>query len=366
MTTVADLASWMEGFAPTRLAEDWDNVGLLLGDPAATVEKVMTCLTVTPRSASEAVDGGAQLIVSHHPIWFKPVQSLRADRADGFLWPLARAGVALYSPHTAFDNTRGGINDFLCEALGLVGVGPLKPAPDRQGCKVVVFAPEADREAVLSAAFEAGAGRIGDYAECSYTLEGSGTFLGLEGTNPTVGRAGRREVAPEQRIEFVCPTARLPMVLDAVRRAHSYEEPAIDAYPTILRDESAGVGRIGRLPEPTTLRRLAGIVRDRLPAPGLQFVGEPDRRVERVAVACGGADDFVRDASEAGADAFLTGEARFHRALEAEAAGMGMIVAGHHATERPAVEMLADRIGAAFPGLEAWASRRESDPMRCP
>lgn len=366
MTTVADLASWMEAFAPTRLAEDWDNVGLLMGDPGAAVERVMTCLTVTPESASEAVDEGAQLIVSHHPIWFKPVQSLRADRSDGFLWSLARAGVALYSPHTAFDNTRGGINDFLCETLGLAEVGPLKASPPRQECKVVVFTPESDREAVLSAAFGEGAGRIGEYVECSYTLEGSGTFLGLEGTNPTVGQSGRREVAREQRIEFVCPMSRLPRVLDAVRRAHSYEEPAIDVFPTIARDESAGVGRIGRLPAPTTLRELAGRVRDRLPAPGLQFVGPPDRTVERLAVACGGADDFVRDAARAGADAFLTGEARFHRALEAEASGIGMIVAGHHATERPAVEMLAGRIGEAFPGLSAWASRRESDPMQCP
>lgn len=363
-TTVAELAAWMEAFAPLRLAEDWDNVGLLLGDPGAGVEKVMTCLTVTPESASEAIDEGAGLIVSHHPVWFKPVQRLVKAGADGFLWSLARAGVGIYSPHTAFDNTRGGINDFLCETLGLVEIGPLKPVAGRDECKVVVFTPESDREGVLSAAFREGAGRIGDYTECSYTTEGFGTFLGLEGTNPTVGRAGRREHAEEQRIEVVCPRSNVPGVLAAIRDAHSYEEPAIDVYPTIVRDESIGVGRIGRLPEPTSLGELAGRVRERLPAPCLQCAGEPDRRVEQVAVACGGADDFVGDAAKAGADVFVTGEARFHRALEAEARGIGLIVAGHHATERPAVEMLADRIGRAFPGLVVWASRQERDPLR--
>ncbi|RUL84981.1 Nif3-like dinuclear metal center hexameric protein [Tautonia sociabilis] len=364
MTTVAEIASWLEEFAPTRLAEGWDNVGLLLGDPAATVERVMTCLTVTPRSAGEAIGAGVGLIVSHHPVWFKPVQRLRADGEDGVLWSLARAGIGIYSPHTAFDNTRGGINDVLCELLGLEEVGPLKPPGTSQGCKVVVFSPESDREAVLAAAFGEGAGRIGDYEECSYTVAGFGTFLGLEGTNPTVGRPGRRESAPEHRIEFVCPRERLPGVLAAVRRAHSYEEPAIDVYPTIVAGQGPGVGRVGRLPSRTSLGALARSLRERLPAPGLQFVGEPEREVERVAVACGGADEFVRDAAQAGADVFLTGEARFHRALEAEALGMGMIVAGHHATERPAVEMLADRLGRAFPGLLVWASREETDPLR--
>ncbi|WP_169975123.1 Nif3-like dinuclear metal center hexameric protein [Tautonia rosea] len=366
MTTVADLAAWMDTFAPLRLAEDWDNVGLLLGDPGASVQNVMTCLTVTPESAAEAIDKGANLIVSHHPVWFKPVQRLRSDRADGFLWSLARAGISIYSPHTAFDNTKGGINDFLCETLGLVEVRPLKPGVEHQATKVVVFTPESDREAVLLAAFGAGAGRIGEYVECSYTTEGFGTFLGLEGTNPTFGESGKREMAREQRIEVVCPRSSLAEVLAAIRTAHSYEEPAIDVYPTIVRDEAEGVGRVGRLAEPMTLDAFAKRVRERLPATGLQYVGAPERRVERVAVACGGADDFLGDAARSGADVFLTGEARFHRALEAEAKGIGLIVAGHHATERPAVEMLASRIGKDFPNLTVWASANEHDPLRTP
>jgi putative NIF3 family GTP cyclohydrolase 1 type 2 len=201
MTTVADLHAWLESFAPSRLAESWDNVGLLFGDPAAEIARVMTCLTVTPRSADEAISEGVQAIVSHHPVLFKPTKSLRADRPEtSFLWRLARAGVAILSPHTAFDNTVGGINDGLASRLGLVDVGPLRPSPMFACQKVVVFAPEADREAVLAAAFEAGAGRIGAYSECSFGSIGSGTFFGAEGTNPAVGEAGRRRVAAGVRL----------------------------------------------------------------------------------------------------------------------------------------------------------------------
>ena len=366
MTTVADVARWMEGFAPTRLAEGWDNVGLLLGDPGASVDRLMTCLTVTRDTAVEAIAEGANLIVSHHPVWFKPVQTLRADGPDGFLWGLARAGVSIYSPHTAFDNAKGGINDFLCETLGLVDVGPLKPPMMREVHKIVVFAPSDDRDRVLSAAFGAGAGVIGGYDECSFTLEGRGTFRGGPGTRPAIGSPGNREVVIEHRIELICRPECLGAALSAIRSAHSYEEPAIDVNPVRVRDDAPGVGRIGRLEPSTTLAELARKVADLLPAPGLQYAGSPDRVVERLAVACGGADDFVGDAAGAGSDAFLTGEARYHRVLEAESRGIGLLVAGHHATEHPAVAMLAGRLGRAFPELHAWPSHREADPLRLP
>jgi hypothetical protein len=227
-----------------------------------------------------------------------------------------------------------------------------------------VFAPEKDHAAVLAAAFQAGAGRIGAYKECSFAIPGTGTFFGTESANPTVGQAGRRESVHELRVEVVCTSDRLAAALAAVRSAHSYEEPAVDVYPLHVPPGGPGVGRVGVLATPTTLGTFARSVRETLSAPGLQFVGEADRRVERVAVACGAGDDFLGDAARAGADVLLTGEARFHRALEAEALGVGLIVAGHHATERPGIEDLATRLGEAFPGLVVWSSRREIDPLR--
>lgn len=366
MKTVADLAAWMEGFAPARLAESWDNVGLLWGDPEGPVGRIMTCLTVADATADEAIAEGAGAIVSHHPVLFRATKSIRADRPEtGFLWRLARAGVAVLSPHTAYDNTVGGINDQLAERLGLRDVGAIRNrAATLDQYKVVVFAPGDDREAILGAIFAAGAGRIGDYEECSFTLEGSGTFHGREGTNPAVGEAGRRETVAEQRIEFVCPPAKLDAAIGAMLAAHSYEEPAYDIYPLHTTRSGPGSGRIGELAEATSLGALAATLRSMLPAPGLQFAGELGHPVKRVAIVCGAGDDFLPDAARAGADVLLTGEARYHRGVEAESLGIGLIVAGHHATERPGVERLAELIAEAFPESVAWASRRERDPFR--
>jgi dinuclear metal center YbgI/SA1388 family protein len=366
MKPVVDLLIWLDRFAPPHLAESWDNVGLLWGDATALVERVMTCLTVTAETADEAIEGGAGLIISHHPVLFKPVKHVTVHRDDPqgtFLWRLARAGVAIASPHTALDNTVGGINDGLARRLGLVDVTPLRPSPPRPQFKVIVFTPESDREAVLAAAFAAGGGRIGNYRECSFGTEGLGTFFGEEAANPAVGQAGRRESVREWRLEVVTSREKLPGVLTAIRNAHSYEEPAIDVVQLHAIPCGPGVGRLGRLPEPRSLGTLAREVAQLLKAPSLQYVGDPGRRVERVAIACGAGDDFLRDAQER-AHVLLTGEARYHNAVLAEALGIGLIVAGHHATERPGVEDLADEMTKVFNDLTVWASRRETDPLR--
>lgn len=364
MTTVADVARWLEEFAPSYLAESWDNVGLLWGDPAATVERVMTCLTVTAETAAEAVRDRAELIVSHHPILFRETKRIRVDLpATAPLWALGRAGIAVASPHTAFDSARDGINQGLCRRLGLVDVVPIRPIAGPSAFKVVVFTPESDREAVLAGAFGAGAGRIGDYTECSFAIPGTGTFLGGDSTQPTIGQKGRRESVAELRLEMVCPANRLAAVLAAIRASHSYEEPAIDVYPTQATPSDLGAGRLGRLDKPRTLGALAAEVARILGQPSIQMAGDSAMKVERVAIACGAAEDFLGDAAKLGAQVLLTGEARFHRALEARSLGVGLLLAGHHATERPGVEDLAERIAAAFPKLNVWPSRDERDPL---
>lgn len=367
MRTVSEVVRWLEDFAPSRLAESWDNVGLLLGDPDAAVERVMTCLTITQGTAAEAVAERAGLVVSHHPVMFREVKRIRPDlHATAPLWTLARAGTAVASPHTAFDSTAGGINDGLCRRLGLVDVLPLRPIAPPASFKVVVFTPESHREAVLSAAFEAGAGCIGAYRECSFAIPGQGTFFGTEETQPVVGQKGRRETVDEIRLEFICPADRLGKALSAVRARHSYEEPAIDVYPlqTPSVGTGSGAGRIGWLVEPRCLEEFGGFVSRALGHIPVQVAGDPRRRVERVAIACGAGDDFLGDAARAGADVLLTGEARFHRALEAEAMGIGLVLGGHYGTERPGVEELAERIARAFTDLTVWPSRLERDPLR--
>jgi dinuclear metal center YbgI/SA1388 family protein len=361
--TVRDVVGWLESWIPPLLAEDWDNVGLLLGDPSDPLQVVLTTLDVTAEVADEAIAAGAGLIVSHHPILFRGTKRLTGGSADpnAHIWRLARAGVAVYSPHTAYDSAEGGINDQLASRLGLLDVRPLRPGPASRRCKVVTFATDADREVVLRAAFDAGGGTIGDYSECSFSTQGRGTFRGGETTNPTVGQKQRRESVDEWKVEVICDEDRAQVVAAAIRQAHSYEEPAVDVIPLALLPGKAGSGRVGRLKHPTTLAKLARFVADDLQAPATTWAGPgPAHPVATVAIACGAGDDFLADAARAGADVLLTGEARYHRCLEAEARQMGLILAGHHATEWVGVVGLRARIAAAFPQLVVQTSQTQT------
>lgn len=362
--TVADIIAEMESFASLRLAADWDNVGLLLGRRERLVERIMTCLTITPTTAAEAIARQVSVIVTHHPVLFRPTKRLTSDQPEGrMLVDLIRADIAVYSPHTAFDNCPGGINDHLAELIGLSDVKPLRhhTGGPRQ-LKLVAFVPESDLSRVSDAVFAEGAGVIGQYNQCSFRVAGTGTFYGSDASNPTIGQKGRREEVSEWRVEYVCPEAKLSSVLAALRRAHSYETPAFDVYP-LAPLPGPGEGRVGRLSATTTLGNLAGQLRDRLRCGPVGIVGDPDRAVCSVALACGAAGEYIADAARVGADVFLTGEARFHECLDAQARGIGLLLPGHHATERPGVEMLAQRLAVRFPGVQAWAGECEADPI---
>ncbi len=364
MPTLASVLSFLESFAPPALAADWDNVGLLLGSRSGECPRVMTCLDLTPAVAAEAASASASLVVPHHPILFKGAKRLTADTAEGeVVLRLAAAGVAVWSAHTAFDNCKGGINDHIAGLLGLQDIAPLRrrdAGPRR--VKIVAFVPDADLAKVSDALFAAGAGRIGEYAECSYRINGTGTFRGSDASNPTVGQKGRREEVAEWRLEVVCPESRLYDAVRAMRAAHSYEEPAFDVYP-LAAVPGPGEGRVGTLPDAVPLADLARRTRTALSSGPVGVVGDKTRAVRRVALACGAAGEYLGDAARANADVFLTGEVRHHDCLAAQARGVALILPGHHATERPGVEILARRIGEAFPDVRAWASEAEHPPV---
>jgi dinuclear metal center YbgI/SA1388 family protein len=363
MPNVADICAYLDRFAPPALAAEWDNVGLLLGDGTAEVRRMLTCLTVAPAVAEEAIAEKADLIVAHHPILFRGTKRLSTATSEGrLLWPLARAGIAVYSPHTAFDNTIGGINDLLANRLGLTDVKPLRPREGERQCKVVVFVPDSDLAKVSDAMFEAGAGIIGQYEQCSFRLPGTGTFFGTESTNPTVGTKGCREDVNEWRLEVICREAILASVIAAMRKAHSYEEPAFDVYQLKPLPGPGGEGRVGNLQAALPLRDFAVMIRQKLAAGPTQVVGNFDRPVKRIAIACGAAGEFLTDAVRIKADVFLTGEMRFHDYLSAESQEIALVLPGHYATERPAVEELATRLQVEFTGLTTWASRKEQQP----
>ncbi|MFN0195253.1 MAG: Nif3-like dinuclear metal center hexameric protein [Planctomycetaceae bacterium] len=258
MHHLPEIIEYLSRLAPLSLAEEWDNVGLLVGDRQQPVAKVMTCLTLTADVAREAIENDVQLIVSHHPVLFRPVQRVTSETPEGrLLLQIMAARIAVYSPHTGYDSALRGINQQLAERLELQEIAPLRP------------------------------------------------------------------------IETTC-----------------------------------GGGRCGMLPRELTLRELLDCVKQRLGIASLQFTGDEHRLIHKVAVACGSAAEFIPDAVQNGCQALLLGEARFHSLLEAESAGLSLILAGHYATERPAMELLAMLLGEAFAGLTVWASRRECDPLR--
>ncbi len=310
----------------------------------------MTCLTVTPDSAAEAIEAGAQLIVTHHPILFRPVKRLTSTTPEGrTILALVRAGVAVYSPHTAFDNADSGINEILASRLELRNIAPLRSRTGAREYKLVVFVPDSDLERVSDALFAAGAGHIGQYSQCSFRLGGTGTFFGSEATRPTVGQKGRREEVSEWRLEAVCTEAAVEQAVAAMRRSHSYEEPAYDVYPLQPKPSSHGEGRIG--------------TKTLLKSSGLQLVGDPEEPVEKVAIVCGAGGDFLPDALGARADVFITGELRFHDYLAAQANELALLLPGHYATERLGAEELAASLQRRWPDIEVWVSRRERDPV---
>jgi len=361
---LAKILDVLERIAPLRLAEAWDNVGLLLGDAQTEVARAMTCLTVTPATVREAVEQGANLVVSHHPILLRPTQRLTANDPDSRLvLDLARAGVAVYSAHTAYDSAPEGINQQLAERLGLRDIAPLSAARQTETCKLVTFIPAENLEAVQAAIFAAGGGRIGDYNECSFRLEGTGTFFGGEGTDPAVGQKGKREHVAELRLEVLCPAVRIDTIVAAMRGAHPYEEPAFDIYPLTPAAGEVGVGRAGDLPETVALEAFADAVKQSLDAGAVAFGGAGDRPIRRVGIGCGSAASLIPQAAAAGCDVLLTGEAKMHDALHAEGLNVALLTAGHYATERPGVEALAAKLARHLPDVNVWASRDERDPL---
>ena len=359
---LTDLLEHLERLAPLSLAESWDRVGLLVGDPDQPVRRVMTCLDVTDDTAAEAVDDQADLVVCHHPVFFEPAQRLVVTQSEGRrILQLVRAGVAIYSAHTAYDSAPGGINDQLASMLGLVASRPLVPASAGAQSKLVVFVPEPDLERVQRALFDSGAGAIGAYRECSYRVSGTGTFFGTDSAQPSIGRKGRRERVSEYRLEVMCPDSALRQAIDAMCQAHSYEEPAYDVYPLRVHNLDVGTGRVGDLAEPCTTVDLAARLKRGLSAPMVQWVAAGQQRVRRVGIGCGAGGSLMTQASAAGCDLFVTGEARHHDLLSARSCTMAVLLVGHYHSERFAMEALARRL-ADLTGLTVWASRREAPP----
>jgi dinuclear metal center YbgI/SA1388 family protein len=366
MPTVADIFIAVDRLAPLRLAESWDNVGLIFGDRAWPVRRVLVALAVGEAVVLEAERIGADLLFVHHPPIFKPVTRLTDEtRAGRLALQLLAARRAVIAAHTNLDGAPGGLCDILGRMAGLEDLRPLEPVLVAKQYKVVVFVPESAVEAVRAAAFAAGAGRIGLYSECTFTASGTGTFLPGPGTNCAAGEAGRRNAMAELRLEFPVAESQLGGVLAAVGRAHPYEMPAVDVYP--LRQEfsaDGGAGRVGRLKELSTAADLADKIKRAMGLQAISLAGDPARRVERVAIVTGAGGGCIDSVLASGVQAFITGELRLHEVQQMVAAGVAVILGGHHATERVPLDAWAPRLAAELPDIEVVLSRDEKDPTQ--
>jgi dinuclear metal center YbgI/SA1388 family protein len=360
--TVGEWLEALDSVYPSAWAEEWDNVGLQVGDRGWPVERVLVALDPTAEVASEARERGCGLLVTHHPLVFRPLARLDlSDPVTRIAMEAASARVAVAAAHTNADVASPGVSDALADVLGLEVTGVLRPTPAGARVKVVTFVPLEATAKVLDAVVAAGGGTIGEYTHCSFRVRGTGTFLPSDRANPVVGERGELSEAEEDRLEIVVPRERLAAAAEALVDAHPYEEVAYDAYP-LAGGGGLGLGRIARAPEAITAGALAERCRERLGS-DVRLAGDPERTVRTVAV-CGGAGaPLIGDAVRAWVDAYVTGDLKHHQALDATAAGLTIIDAGHHGTERPFVSMLARTLAEAVPGGEVLVSDRSTDPF---
>jgi dinuclear metal center YbgI/SA1388 family protein len=367
VVTVKDVHEVMSGWAPPAIAWDRDNVGLQYGDPKTRVRGILVALDPSRASVLEAGARGANLLVTHHPLLFRPLRSVTPTSAAGrCLEILIRRKIALYSAHTNLDFARGGTSFALAELLGLQDVTFLEHSY-RVERKIVTFVPAESAERVASAMAEAGAGVIGNYDHCSFRLGGTGTFRGNEASSPTVGRKGRLEHVQEVRLEMTAPSWNVDGVLRAMRRAHPYEEVACDVYPLENISNRFGMGVVGMLPRPARLSGFLAQVKRTLGTGALRWCGSPKVMVRKIAVCGGSGGDLLESAIRAGADLFLTADVKYHAFQEASGR-IALVDAGHYETEAPVVGAIVAHLRREFrrrgDRTPVHPARRIDNPVR--
>jgi len=343
----------VRSLSPERLAESWDRVGLHVSSDRDEVSGILLCLDLTEAVVEEVVQHNAELVIAYHPPIFGGLKELTDRTWKGrALRRLIREDIAVYSPHTALDAVRGGINDWLCE--GMAGTQSFHSEPismtanSRHEYKVVVFVPEEESEAVREVMSQAGAGWIGRYRECSFESPGIGGFRPIEGANPTIGRVGERETVREQRLEMLVPGGRLAEVIDAMRQAHSYEEPAFDVFEEVaipeMPEQATGAGRLMTLDQALPGQELVDRIKHWLGIDHVMVFGQPNQMAVRQVAVCPGAGGSLFIDQRVQAQAYVTGEMRYHDALDLQERGSMVILTGHAESEKPYLTRYRERL----------------------
>jgi len=351
-----EIISCLEAIAPVSLQESYDNSGLLIGNPDSEIEGTLICLDLTMEVLDEAIKEGSSLVISHHPLVFSGMKRLTgSNETERIVIKAVKHDIAVYAIHTNLDNVQEGVNAKLCEKLGVMDPKILRPMSGKLS-KLVTFCPQEQAEKVRGALFLAGAGHIGNYDKCSFNTDGYGTFRAGEGSDPFVGDAGHLHKENECRIEVIFPDHITKTLLSSLNEAHPYEEVAYDIYPLKNDYAMAGAGMIGMLENPLDEGSFLKMLKKTLGSGVIRHTVLCGKKISKLAV-CGGSGSFlIGDALRSGADAFVTGDLKYHQFFEAE--GKMLIAdAGHFETEQFTKELIYNILKEKFPTFALRISR---------
>mgnify|MGYP000203298569 CR=1 FL=1 len=360
--TVKDVTRHLEFLAPPVYQESYDNSGLLTGDPAAAVTGILITLDCTEAVVDEAIERRCNLIIAHHPVIFKGLKRLTGDNyVERTIIKAIRGAVSIYAIHTNLDNVHTGVNKKICDKIGLVNTRILAPR-SQVLTKLVTFIPNEHTGTVLSALYEAGAGQIGKYENCSFSVEGRGTFKPTEDANPTIGQRNAQEVVDETRVELIFPSYLQAKVLMALRRTHPYEEVAFYLSSLSNPNQEVGSGMIGELQEGLEPSEFLARLKISMDLTVIRHTRLVDRPIRHVAV-CGGAGSFLLPlARQAGADAYVSADFKYHEFFDAEDQ---LVIAdiGHYESEVWTKELLGEVLIKKFPNFAINFSRTVTNPI---
>ena len=345
MAKIAEVIQLMGQIAPSRLAEEWDNVGLQVGDTDPEVENVLIALDFNRDLLQEAKEKNCQLIITHHPLIFNGIKSVNTHSQTGeLIIDLIKNNIALFSAHTNLDIAENGLNDYLIKKLDVKNIELLKITEKNNYYKLVTFVPADNLEDLKNALFAKGAGEFKNYSHSGFYQKGKGNFKPLALADPYLGEKNKVNEVEEYRFETVVSKKNLDKVIKKLLKVHPYEEPAWDLYKMENLTEEKGIGRIAELKKEIELSQFLREVKEKFELESLKFVESEKQIIKNIALCSGSGADFIKDAFYKGADLYLTGDIKYHEAQLAEELGLALIDFGHYGSEKFVRELLLNKL----------------------
>jgi dinuclear metal center YbgI/SA1388 family protein len=360
---IADIVNVLETWAPASLQESYDNAGLILGNPDWECRGVLCSLDATEAVVEEAIQSGVNLIVAHHPIIFSGLKRINGKNyVERTILKAIENKIAIYAIHTNLDNLLDGVNGRMADRMGLINRSILAPKTAILK-KLYTFAPVADADKVRNALFDAGAGHIGRYSNCSFNSEGLGSFLPGEGTQPHVGQKGEMHFEKEVKLEVIFPAWLEKRLIAALKTAHPYEEVAYDIVPLTNEHQGIGAGLLAELNQPMEPEIFLAMLQEQFCLPIVRHTAPPGRPIQKVAL-CGGAGSFlISKALAAGADAFVTADLKYHEFFDAEGRLL-LADIGHYESEQFTIDLLQEFLQQKFPTFAVLKTKVETNPVQ--